>query len=143
MQLLRVTLQVLVHHSNRLSDRRNFRGKTKTISTGLTLHEKDGEVTANTDNGWVSYWQPHGDSELGTAIVSSKHYFSNFEKFNVEEEDLSNAYAHLKVVDNKTTYYAGFTWKESKQFVNKQEWENYINDFSKKINNPLTIVLVN
>jgi len=111
------------------------------VSAGLTLHEKDGEVTANTDKGWVSYWQPHGDSELGTAIVAPKSTFIGFEKYDTETKDLSNAYAHLKVKNNKTVYYAGFGWKESGQFGSQQEWEAYLDEFSTKINNPLVVTL--
>ncbi|SHJ19545.1 protein of unknown function [Arenibacter nanhaiticus] len=111
------------------------------VSAGLTLHEKDGEVTGNPDKGWVSYWQPHGDSELGTAIVAPKSTFIGFEKYDIETKDLSNAYAHLKVENNKTVYYAGFGWKESGQFSSQQEWEAYLDEFSTKINNPLVVTL--
>ncbi|MBJ6368083.1 DUF4861 family protein [Snuella sedimenti] len=111
------------------------------IAAGLTLHEKDGEVTGNTTNGWVSYWQPHGDSELGTAIVAPKNTFLEFEKYDTVTKDLSNAYAHLKVENNQVVYYAGFGWKKSGQFNNKQEWETYLNDFSKRINTPLEVSL--
>ena len=114
---------------------------TNTISAGLTLHEKDGAVTGNTDNGWVSYWQPHADSELGTAIVAPKGTFLNFEEYNTEAKDLSNAYAHLKVENNNVTYYAGFGWKESGQFTNSKTWENYLNTFSKQINTPLEVTI--
>ena len=109
------------------------------ISAGLTLHEKDGEFTGSDKNGWVSYWQPHGESELGTAIIADKNTFSGFEKYDIETKDLSNAYAHLNVKNNTVTYYAGFGWKESGQFNTSQEWEHYLNDFSQKINNPLEV----
>lgn len=112
---------------------------TNTISAGLTLHEKDGKVTGNTEKGWVSYWQPHGDSELGTAIVADKSTFKDFEKYDVETKDLSNAYAHLNVKDNKGVYYAGFGWKVRKKFNSKKEWERYLDRFSKQINNPLKV----
>lgn len=112
---------------------------TKSISAGLTLHEKDGEVTGNTENGWVSYWQPHGDSELGTAIIADKNTFTGFEKYDIKAKDLSNAYAHLQVKNNKVVYYAGFGWKKSNQFTNKKDWENYLNTFSKQINHPLVV----
>lgn len=114
---------------------------TDTIAAGLTLHEKDGEVTGNTKNGWVSYWQPHADSELGTAIVADKNTFKAFEKYDVETKDLSNAYAHLNVNNNKVVYYAGFGWKVRGKFNSKQEWESYLNTFSKQINNPLEVTI--
>lgn len=109
------------------------------ISAGLTLHEKDGIVSGNTKKGWVSYWQPHGNSELGTAIVASKDYFIDFETYDTDLIDQSNAYANLNIIDNKVIYYAGFTWKESGQFHSKPYWENYLNTFSDCINNPLEV----
>ena len=111
------------------------------IYAGLTLHEKDGEVSGNTDMGWVSYWQPHGDSELGTAILAPSDTFIDFEKYDVPTKDLSNAYAHMKVKNNKVTYYAGFGWKKSGQFNNKQEWEQYLNTFSEHIQYPLEVTV--
>lgn len=111
------------------------------ISAGLTLHEKDGEVIGNREKGWLIYWQPHGESELGTAILTTKNYFIDFEKYNTQTKDLSNAYAHLNVINNTVTYYAGFSWKESGQFSTKHEWENYLNKFSKQINTPLQVTI--
>ncbi|GAA4245405.1 DUF4861 family protein [Winogradskyella damuponensis] len=113
----------------------------KNISAGLTLHERDGEVSGNNEEGWLSYWQPHADSELGTAIIASKDYFNDFETYNSDIKDLSNAYAHLKVIDNKVVYYAGFGWKKSGQFASEKAWEDYIVTFSKCVNNPLEISL--
>ncbi|GAA3610698.1 DUF4861 family protein [Flavivirga amylovorans] len=112
-----------------------------TVSAGLTLHEKDGEIVSNDENNWVSYWQPHGDSELGTAIVSTKEYFINSEEYITDKVDLSHAFANLNVLSNNVTYYTGFGWKKSGQFKNKEAWENYLNQFSLKINNPLTVKL--
>lgn len=111
------------------------------ISAGLTLHEKDGDVTGNTENGWVSYWQPHGDSELGTALVSTKKYFMGFETYETNAKDLSNAYLNLKIHNKIVEYYAGFGWKKRGQFESKAIWEQYLSDFSKKMNNPLKVVI--
>jgi hypothetical protein len=112
---------------------------SETISTGLTLHEKDGKITSNDKKGWISYWQPHANSELGTAIVADTSTFKGVEEYNVEAKDLSNGYAHLNVKDNKVIYYAGFGWLESGQFKNKQEWQNHLNSFSEMINSPLKV----
>jgi len=46
---------------------------------------------------------------------------------------------HMNIINNKVEYYAGFTWKKSNQFKDKLAWENYLNDFSKKIENPLLV----
>ncbi len=113
-----------------------------TISSGLTLHEKDGVVTSHSDETWLNYWQPHPDSELGTAIVTSPEYFIGTEKYDTEEKDLSNAFMHLKVFNNRVVYYSGFTWSKSGQFENQHAWEQYLSTFAKKLSSPLTVELV-
>jgi hypothetical protein len=114
---------------------------SETISAGLTLHEKDGLVSSHENETWIAYWQPHEDAELGTAIVAPSYYFVGHEKYEVVQPDLSNAYMHLNVKNNKVVYYAGFTWSKSGQFKNKYEWELYLSSFAKKINNPLQLSL--
>ncbi|MFV0565345.1 MAG: DUF4861 family protein [Flavobacteriaceae bacterium] len=112
---------------------------TDTVEAGLTLHENDGEVSGNAQNGWVSYWQPHAKSELGTGIVAANNYFSNYTTYVTPATDESNAYATLKVIDNTVEYYAGFGWKESGEFNSKQDWELYLDTFSKCLKQPLLV----
>ena len=109
------------------------------ISAGLTLHKKQGITSQNVTQNWISHWETLDDSELGTGIVSAKKYFSGFDKYMSPKKDESNLFAHLNVVNGKVVYYTGFGWKKSKHFANKQEWENYLTEFSKKINNPLVV----
>ena len=127
---------------NRLSKFETSLEGSKKIVAGLTLHEKKGIVTGNKKNGWVSYYEPIGKSEIGTAIVASKKYFCSFEKYDTPKADLSNAFAHLKVKNNKVVYYSGFAWKEQGEIKNATEWQEYLNQFAEKINNPLEISLV-
>lgn len=114
---------------------------TDSFYSGLTLHENDGETTQNQEAGWISYWQPHEDSELGTAIVVPNNNMISSELYVTTLKDQSNLYAQVKVTNNKGVYYAGFGWKKSKQFVTKEAWEGYLNDFALKINNPLVVTL--
>ena len=109
------------------------------ISAGLTLHKKQGITSQNVTQNWISHWETLDDSELGTGIVSAKKYFSGFDKYISPKKDESNLFAHLNVVNGKVVYYTGFGWKKSKHFANKQEWGNYLTEFSKKINNPLVV----
>lgn len=115
------------------------------IHAGLTLHEKDGETHQHqhqqTHSGWVSYWQPHGDSALGTGIIVPHGNMVTSEVYTSDRKDLSNLYAAIKVVDNVATYYAGFGWKEAKEFRSKFDWEFYLETMSQKINNPLRITI--
>jgi hypothetical protein len=112
---------------------------TETISTGLTLHKKEGVTNQNDANFWISHWETLDDSEVGTGIVTTKPYFSGSEKYVTPKKDESNHFLHLNVLDNKVVFYSGFGWVKSKQFANQQEWENYLTDFSKKISSPLIV----
>jgi len=110
---------------------------TDSISAGLTLHKKDGIIAKNKN--WISYWEPFDDSELGQGLVTTDVYFINSKEYITSKKDESNLYMNLRVVDHKVVYYAGFGWKKSNQFKNKQEWESYLKAFSEKINSPLLI----
>ena len=112
---------------------------TDMISAGLTLHEKDGVVGFNQEEGWVSYWEPHEDSELGTAIVVPNKKMMGHEYYETARTDESNLFAHLAVDEGKVVYYAGFGWKKSGQFETKTAWENYVSLFSKKVNSPMLV----
>ncbi|WP_372753201.1 DUF4861 family protein [Mariniflexile sp.] len=112
---------------------------TDVVSVGLTLHKNEGVITENVDGGWVSYWEPHEGSELGTGIVSTYETMIGYENYVTNKKDESNLYAHLKVHDNKVVYYAGFAWKESGQYPTKESWEKYLNEVRLKINNPLEV----
>lgn len=116
-------------------------GGTDAIAAGLTLQEKSGVVNGNSKNNWLTHWETIESSEVGTAIVASKKYFKGYQIYKTKQVDLSNAYANLKVINNKVVYYAGFCWNESGQFANQQEWEDYLTLFSKKIQKPLIVKL--
>ncbi len=113
---------------------------TDTISAGLTLHENEGTIGVGEEEGWISYWEPHFDSEIGTGIVVPNGNMLGHEKYETEETDRSNLYAHIKLnEDGKAVYYAGFGWKKSAHFMNRTEWENYLEEFSEKLKNPLAV----
>lgn len=112
---------------------------TETISSGITLHKKKGVTNQDDANFWLSHWETLDDSEVGTGIVTTKPYFSATEKYVTSRKDESNHFLHLNVINGKVIFYSGFGWKKSKQYDNQQDWENYLTDFSKKINSPLIV----
>jgi hypothetical protein len=113
--------------------------ETNSISTGITLHNNDGKIEGNLNEGWIDYWQPIDDSELGTGIVFPKNTANSFEKYVVSKKDLCNLYVNLKVTNNKVVYYTGFGWKKQGEFTTKEAWEKYLGQFASKINNPLIV----
>ncbi|MEM8763348.1 MAG: DUF4861 family protein [Bacteroidota bacterium] len=112
-----------------------------TISPGLTLHEKDGKILVNAESGWVSYWEPHGDSELGTGIVIPNRAMVGHDHYVTDKKDESNLYAHVKANYGKVVYYAGFGWKKSGQFDTKAQWETYLDSFAQQLQNPLKVTV--
>ncbi|MCM5662408.1 DUF4861 domain-containing protein [Galbibacter mesophilus] len=113
----------------------------QTISTGITLHKKEGDTNTNIEQGWMSYWEPHEGSELGMGIVTKPENIVAFDKFDTTAKDESNLYAELKLENGEVVYYAGFGWKKSNQFTTQKEWEAYLADFSKKLATPLKVTL--
>jgi len=112
---------------------------TDELSAGLTLHENDGQITIDSLGGWISYYQPHGDSYLAMALVASPGTFSGSEKIVTDEKDLSHVYMHVAVQDGKAEYYAGFSWLESGQFEDEEAWFTYLTRFSAQIKKPLDV----
>ncbi|PBJ08241.1 DUF4861 family protein [Flavobacterium sp. ACN6] len=116
---------------------------TKTIAAGLTLHDKKGTIGTNLKKGWLSYWEPIDDSEIGLGLVAPKGSLISFDNHVTDEKDLSNLYGSIPVKNNKAVYYVGFGWKKGSPFQTKQEWENYLTSFAEKINNPLIVKIKN
>ncbi|MEB8344740.1 DUF4861 family protein [Flavobacteriaceae bacterium KMM 6898] len=115
---------------------------SKNLSSGLAIHTKDYSISTDKNLGWLSNWEKHGDSMLGTAIVSAPNTFVNIAIVNnTENTDLNNAYMSHKLINNIGIYYAGFGWEKSGQFKNELEWINYINKYSKQINAPLVVTI--
>lgn len=114
---------------------------TDTISAGLTLHKKEGEIGVDESKGWISYWEPHFDSELGTGIIVPEYGMVGYDHYETNRKDESNLFAHIKTKGDKAVYYAGFTWKKSGQFTSKSAWEAYLNSFSEQLKNPLQVTV--
>lgn len=112
---------------------------TKTIAAGLTLHENKGITSTNLKEGWMSYWEPIDDSEIGLGLVAPKGTLQGFAKYVTREKDLSNLYGNMEVQDKKVVYYSGFGWKKGSPFQTKQDWDAYLSSYSKKINHPLIV----
>ena len=112
---------------------------TKTISAGITLHEKKGTIGTSLKDGWLSYWEPIDDSEIGLGLVAPKNTLTSIDNHVTDKKDLSNLYGDISVKNNKAIYYVGFGWKKGSPFQTKQEWETYLASFAEKVNNPLIV----
>jgi len=100
-----------------------------------------GQNLSNENQGWISYWEPHFDSELGTGIVVPENGMVGHDHYETSRKDESNLFAHIKAKEGKAVYYAGFSWKKSGQFTTKSEWDAYLTTFSKNLKNPLQVTV--
>ena len=115
----------------------------KTISTGITLHKKEGEITANLNSGWLSYWKPHDGSALGMGIVTNVKNVNGVDECISNEKDKSNLFIELNRSNNRLfSYYAGFGWKKSGQFESKDQWNNYLEHFAQCLESPLQVSII-
>ena len=96
-----------------------------TLAIGLTLHDNKG-VTDSSPDGWITYWQPIDDSEIGMAAFVSKKDMLGSLKIENEGEALDHIWLFVNPKNNKATYYTGFGWKKSGQFASAEEWKKYI-----------------
>ncbi|WP_460921019.1 DUF4861 domain-containing protein [Pontibacter brevis] len=106
---------------------------------GITLHEKKGEVKANPEQGWFRYWEPMDGSNLGTGVVLAPAVVEDYKDHRVDTKDQSHLYVITKPENNKLVYYAGFGWEKSGQFKSKEEWDQYLANFAKRVASPLEV----
>ena len=133
------TKKISLDYGNFLSKFEISISGTTLISTGITLHYNDGKTQTNLKEGWIDYWQPLEDSEIGTGVVFPKFTGKHVEKYLNPDKDLCNLYVDLKVKKNKVTYYAGFGWKKQGEYTSKESWEKYLGQFANKIDHPLRV----
>ncbi|MCG8581691.1 MAG: DUF4861 domain-containing protein [Bacteroidales bacterium] len=112
---------------------------SETLTTGITLHDKTGVINVDEQACWGDYWAPHAGEELGNAIVINPKYYAGYSEVVSEEKDKSHLLMHLKAIDGKVEYYAGFAWSGSEQFAGKKEWHQHLKQFAQQIQSPLLI----
>ncbi|MDO3694367.1 DUF4861 family protein [Wenyingzhuangia sp. chi5] len=130
---------ITLDRGSNLSKIEDYITGTDVVSVGLTLHKQEGVVYGDKAKGWISYWEPLDDSEIGTAVVATGDSFINNNTYIVDNKDLCNAFVDLKVTNNQAVYYSGFGWKKAGEFKTKEDWYHYLSDFKTKIDNPLIV----
>jgi Domain of unknown function (DUF4861) len=106
---------------------------------GLTLHDKKGATSAAPKKGYFSYWEAIDDSEIGTGVVVDTKYVLGYKDFRTNKKDLSQLYIITKPRQNKVVYHTGFGWKKANLITSKEEWNNYLDQFSQRLISPLQV----
>jgi hypothetical protein len=108
------------------------------ITIGITLHDKKGVVKKDSIQGWVRYWEPIDDSELGTGIVTDPSLIASLPEYRTPVKDQSHIFVVTKPA-NAVVYYAGFGWTKSGQYSSSDAWDLYLSNFSKRLVSPLAV----
>ena len=72
-------------------------------------------------------------------IVVHPKYVQGYTEHIVEEADQSHLLVHMKPVNGKVVYYAGFGWQKSGQYQTEEEWIGYLQTFADKLSSPLIV----
>jgi len=115
--------------------------KNATIAAGIILRDSSEQKYKGADNNIIAYWLPADGNNgmIGCGVV-----FGFDTKAAITEAD-----SHLLIVGTRDiqkpfifkpfTYYSGSCWDENKRFETFEKWQQYLIDFKKRIDNPVTV----
>lgn len=121
---------------SRIENTYTFDGtKTLSVVAGISRRINPGNISLNEQQGIMAYWEPSSEKNGTTAtgvILTSP---------------VSNMWADKIQLLAKTTvqnnepivYYAGAAWDKAGKFTDAKKWFEYLENFSKKIKNPLAV----
>ena len=70
-----------------------------TLTVGLTLHENKG-MTSCSNDGWIIYWEPIDDSEMGMGVWVNGHTMLGCEKTENAGKDLNHIWLYAALKNN-------------------------------------------
>jgi pectinesterase len=109
------------------------------FAAGL-VKRKDVKCYVDKENRLISLWGSTNDKEengfLGTGIVVPKKVFNT-----VKEDSVHVLIIGTTSLDKSATYYAGAGWTCSGDFNTIDEWNNYLKEFSQRLDSPLQITM--
>ena len=111
-----------------------------TFAIGLTLHDNNGN-TDHSSSGWVSYWEPIEDSEIGMGAWVSGEAALGYKKIESSGKDMNHIWIFAALKDNKCTYYSGFGWKKAGQYNSEESWKEYIKEQIIILESPLSFIV--
>ncbi|MCP4726728.1 MAG: DUF4861 domain-containing protein [bacterium] len=110
------------------------------VAIGIVKRGNAGEAIYNTEAGWMGYWQPEERNKgiLGCGVVMSPE----MDKAAFQDIDDHCIFIIKGLEDKPFVYFAGAGWTKSGDFLNRDEWNNYLEKFALHISNPLEIKII-
>ncbi len=120
------------------------------VAAGIVLHEPDGAVVADADNGYLTYVDPtqgpdNGKIFLGIAVPGEVNQAKTV-LFSDEEKPLrSGADGHVLAISEYTpgseyVYYWGFAWSRA-DIETPKAWNQYMASFAECVRHPLVVTV--
>lgn len=111
-----------------------------TLAIGLTLHDNLGKTDCSIE-GWISYWEPTGDSEIGMGAWVNQDSMLDSKKVDNAGRDMNHIWLFASLKENRCTYYSGFGWKKDGLFTSEKAWKEYIEKQVGELHHHLSISL--
>lgn len=109
------------------------------LAVGISLHDKQGEIKADADQGWFRYWEKMDGVDLGTGIVADPKSVLEYRDHRIDTPDQSHLLVIMKPRRETVSYYSGFGWTGSNQFSSKEDWDAYLEDYARKLASPIVV----
>lgn len=108
------------------------------IVAGATKHKNDGLAKISKTNNYVAYWD-QADGGIGNGFMGVGVVYPFQDAKEVKESK-----QHVLMIvepdkNNDVIYYQGGGWSKSGNFAKPEVWFEYLEQFSVKLKNPLTI----
>jgi hypothetical protein len=126
---------------------------TTPIATGIVLHESDGTLTADADNGFITYVDPTDNPNNNNGKIFVGAAFPNplketkVELFTESEKNAlrGGADGHLLAISDYAPgtpyiYYWGAAWSKA-DIKTADAWDEYMGEYAQKVRHPLTVAV--
>jgi len=98
------------------------------------------ESTVSKSNKWAALYGPTtanaSDGFLGTGVILPGSAFKE-----IREDSLHVLMIGSATIDRPVVYYSGAGWTRSGDFASKKDWEEYLDQFARRLEQPVEIVL--
>jgi rhamnogalacturonyl hydrolase YesR len=115
-------------------------GDIKKFAVGVTTHDGKAQSFLDIDKGIAGSWEKIDDSGLGTAVVTVSPAANGAETITGKKKDESHVYLYAdKKGPPVITYYTGYGWERAGQITTIQSWQEYLDGFKERIDNPVVV----
>ena len=121
---------------NRIENIYSFEGeKPMPVVVGIIKRPETGILTLNEKQGTMAYWEPthaeHGTTGIGVILTTPMSNALVTEKQILAKSMVKN--------NEPIIYYTGAAWDKAGKITNSQQWNRYLENFQKQLQNPLIL----